>query len=107
MNIEPDASMPGYVWAARGRHSIPEDVWKRTDMRIALANRDIAAVYRILQKHGVSQRKIAAMTEQSQSEISEILGGRRVLSYDVLVRIADGLGVPRGWMGLAMVESGD
>jgi hypothetical protein len=26
-----------------------------------------------------------------------------VLSYDVLVRISDGLGVPRGWMGLAHV----
>jgi hypothetical protein len=33
---------------------------------------------------------------------SEIIAGRRVVSsYDVLVRISDGLGVPRGWMGLA------
>jgi transcriptional regulator with XRE-family HTH domain len=49
----------------------------------------------------MSQRRIAAMTGQSQSEISEILSGRRVVSYDVLLRIADGLGVPRGLMGLA------
>ncbi len=36
-----------------------------------------------------------------QSEVSEVLAGRRVMAYDVLVRIAEGLGVERGWMGLA------
>jgi hypothetical protein len=34
-------------------------------MRGALARRDIGAVYRILQKYGVSQRRIAALTGQS------------------------------------------
>jgi transcriptional regulator with XRE-family HTH domain len=67
----------------------------------ALGRRDIAAVYRLLQRQGVTQRRIANLTGQSQSEISEILGGRRVSAYDVLVRIADGLGVPRGLLGLA------
>jgi transcriptional regulator with XRE-family HTH domain len=69
-------------------------------MRLALATHDIAAVYRLLQRYGASQRAIAARTGQAQSEISEILGGRRVTSYDLLVRIADGLGVDRGAMGL-------
>jgi transcriptional regulator with XRE-family HTH domain len=73
----------------------------RADMVTALAARDLAAVYRILRRYGVSQRQIAAATEQSQSEISEILSGRRVVTYDVLVRIADRLRVPRGLMGLA------
>jgi transcriptional regulator with XRE-family HTH domain len=73
----------------------------REAMRKALADRDIAGVYRILSGLGVTQRQIAAMTEQSQSEISEILDGRRVVAYDVLVRIAEGLSVPRGLMGLA------
>jgi transcriptional regulator with XRE-family HTH domain len=76
-------------------------LWKRTDMRTALASRDIARVFKLLQRVGVSQRRIAALTGQSQSEISEILGGRHVVSYDVLARIADGLGVPRGSLGLA------
>jgi len=35
-----------------------------------------------------------------QSEVSEILAGRRIVSYEVLARIADGLGVPRGYLGL-------
>ena len=68
-------------------------------MRAALAARDIAAVFRLLQRVGVSQRRIAALTGQSQSEISEILAGRQVVSYDVLTRIADGLGVARGSSG--------
>ncbi len=66
----------------------------------ALASRDIATVYRLLTKHGVPQRQIAAATGQSQSEICEIRKGRQVQAYDVLVRICEGLGVPREAMGL-------
>ena len=80
---------------------VDPDVWDRRDMRYALATRDIKMIYEILQRHGVSQRKIAARTGQSQSEVSEILSGRRVWSYEVLLRIARGLDVPRSWMGLA------
>src|SRR5262245_64648866 len=76
-------------------------IWQLHEMRMALAMRDIATVFRLLQRVGVSQRRIAALTGQSQSEISEILGGRHVVSYDLLARIADGLGVPRGQLGLA------
>jgi transcriptional regulator with XRE-family HTH domain len=73
-------------------------------MRHALAAREVSTVYRLLRRTGVSQRQIAAMTGQSQSEVSEILKGRQVMAYDVLARIADGLGVPRGYMGLAYDE---
>lgn len=85
----------------RVQERIEPAVWHRSDMRTALAARDIAGVFRLLQRVGVSQRRIAALTGQSQSEISEILSGRQVVSYDVLARIADGLGVPRGHLGLA------
>jgi hypothetical protein len=47
------------------------------------------------------QRSIAALTSQSQPDIAAVLGGRRVMSYDLLDRIATGLGIPRGSMGLA------
>jgi len=76
-------------------------------MRAALARRDIGAVYRALVESGVSQRRIAQLTGQSQSEVSEVLRGRRVCGYDVLARIADGLGVPRGWLGLAYDQEPD
>ncbi|HEY7224648.1 MAG TPA: helix-turn-helix domain-containing protein [Micromonosporaceae bacterium] len=82
-----------------------KDALGRPDMRHALAVRDVATVFRILNHRGISQRQIAAHTGQSQSEISEILAGRRVLSYDLLARIADGLEIPRGHMGLSYDES--
>ena len=86
----------------RQRDHIPMVVWDRSDMRQHLACHDITGVYRLLHRHGVSQRTIAARTGQSQSEISEIMAGQRqVHGYELLVRIAEGLGVPRGWMGLA------
>jgi transcriptional regulator with XRE-family HTH domain len=69
-------------------------------MRAGLASRDISTVYRLLAQAGVTQRAIAQATGQSQSEVCEILQGRQVMVYDVLVRIAAGLGVPRGAMGL-------
>ncbi|PRX47816.1 helix-turn-helix protein [Prauserella shujinwangii] len=84
---------------------IPAKTWEDREMRDALAARNISEVYRQLRKHGVSQRQIAAMTGQSQSEVSEILKGRQVMAYDVLSRISDGLGIPRGYMGLAYDEA--
>ncbi len=101
MSIEPGPSVRPGRWAYLYPDSLPLEVWNTRAMRLALANRNIAAVYKLLQKHGVSQRQIAAFTQQSQGEISEIVAGRRVVtSYDLLVRIAEGFTIPRGWMGL-------
>ncbi len=76
-------------------------IWERPEMREALAVRDMGTVYRLLQRVGISQRRIAALTGQSQSEVSEIIAGRQVMAYDLLSRIADGLGIPRGYLGMA------
>jgi tetratricopeptide (TPR) repeat protein len=40
------------------------------------------------------------ITRQNQSEISEIIGGRQVMAYGLLERIALSLGIPRGYLGL-------
>ncbi|WP_026453156.1 helix-turn-helix transcriptional regulator [Saccharomonospora iraqiensis] len=84
---------------------IDPEVWEGREMRDALAARDISEVYRQLRRHGISQRQIAAMTGQSQSEVSEILKGRQVMAYDVLSRICHGLGIRPGYMGLAYDEA--
>jgi transcriptional regulator with XRE-family HTH domain len=84
--------------------SVTPEAWEDPEMRSALAAREVSTIYKLLRRRGVSQRQIAAMTGQSQSEVSEILKGRQVMAYDVLVRIADGLGVPRRYMGLAYDE---
>ncbi|GAB3239237.1 helix-turn-helix transcriptional regulator [Kineosporia babensis] len=89
MNVEPRSPLPA------------GEVWERLDMRRALAARDLGTVFRLLQKHGTSQRTIAALTGMSSSEVYEVLRGRRVMAYEVLCRVADGFGVPRGYLGLA------
>jgi transcriptional regulator with XRE-family HTH domain len=70
-------------------------------MRHALLNRDVGLLFRVLNRRGVSQRHIGQLTGQSQSEISEILTGRRVAAYEVLERICVGLMIPAGHMGMA------
>lgn len=79
-------------------------LYRRDDIRRTLAGWDIAALYRALQDDaGLSQRQIAARTGQNQSEVAEILSGRRSLveSHRVLRRIAGGLDVPPEMMGLS------
>ena len=76
--------------------------WTRPDLQDALANRDIAAVYQFLRTRGFSQTRIAALSGQNQSEGAAFLPpDRQVRAHDVLARIADGLPIPRGLMGLA------
>jgi transcriptional regulator with XRE-family HTH domain len=77
---------------------------ERADVRAAFAARDVGAVYRLLGKAGVTQRQIAQLTHQSQSEVSAIVQGRQVRDVGVLERIADGLGAPRAWMRLGYGE---
>jgi hypothetical protein len=70
--------------------------WAEQEVREMLAVRDIAALYQYLRRYGFSQNHIARLTGQSQPEVSAITRGlRRVQSFDVLLRIADGLGIPR------------
>jgi predicted XRE-type DNA-binding protein len=108
MSIQPGPFPRPGRWAYLYPESLPLEVFNDREMRLALAQRDIAKVYKLLQKYGVSQRRIARFTQQTQSEVSEIITGKRVVrSYDVLVRIADGLAIPRGWMGLASTENED
>lgn len=61
-------------------HDIDPTIWDDSQMRQALYVRDMATVYRLLQRIGISQRHIATLTTQSQSEISEILKGRQVMA---------------------------
>lgn len=73
-------------------------------VREACAARDIGAIFRFLHDGGLRQREIAVLVKMSQSEVTEIIKGRQVQAYDVLVRIADGLSIPRGLMGLSYGE---
>ncbi len=79
-------------------------MWGEPEIRAALAVRDMGVVYRALVALGVSQSQIAAWVGQSQSEVSEIIKGRVVQNYRLLERIAEGLSIPREYMGLGYGE---
>ncbi|MFF5082082.1 DUF5919 domain-containing protein [Actinoplanes sp. NPDC000266] len=78
--------------------SVPEHLWRAESMRSALAARDIAQAFRLVQREtGVSQTHLGGATGLSQAQVSEIISGaRRVSSIDVLTRISTGLGMPDG-----------
>ena len=94
------------VRAARARPDLP-DVWEQHEMRAALALRDMTTVYRLLTHHGVPRARIAAMTGQADDDVDRVLSGAKVESYDTLTEIANGLGIPPGYMGLAQDEQPD
>jgi transcriptional regulator with XRE-family HTH domain len=63
-------------------------------------------VYRLFKRLGVTQRQIAGLTGQSQSEVCEILKGRQVFNVLVLERVAGGFGIPRARLGVSYGETG-
>ena len=75
-------------------------MWYDAPMFAAVRARDFTRIYRLLQKHGYSQQRIGALTGQSQPEVSSVIHGRKIMAYDVMQRIAGGLGIPRGIAGL-------
>ncbi|MFC3989025.1 DUF5919 domain-containing protein [Actinoplanes siamensis] len=76
--------------------AVPEHLWETDGMLDALAARDIAQVFRLIQRETrVSQTHLGVATGLSQAQVSEIIGGgRRVSSIDVLTRISTGLCMP-------------
>ncbi|MCX4663972.1 helix-turn-helix domain-containing protein [Streptomyces uncialis] len=89
-----------------GPVGLPTWAWERADVRQALRERDIGAVFRYVQRYsGASQGRIATAVGMAQGRVNEIINGRREVSrLDVYERIADGLSMPgdaRHLLGLA------
>lgn len=83
--------------------------WQREEVDRALERRDVGGLFRLLRRFaGASQHRIGAAVDLQQGTVSAIMKGDRVVtSIDVLVRIADGLGMPDGArmrLGLAPKE---
>ena len=72
-------------------------------MAEALAEHDLGAVIRIFrQRTGASQSDISVLVGIPQPHISVLEHGKRqVISFDLLQRFADGLGIPPKLLGLA------
>lgn len=85
---------------------LPEWAWQRAEIREALRERDMGAVFRHVQQYsGTSQARIATAVAMTQARVNEVINGRReITSLDVFERIADGLNMPddaRHLLGLA------
>lgn len=85
---------------------LPEWAWQRAEIREALRERDMGAVFRHVQQYGgVSQSRIATAVALTQARVNEVINGRREIArLDVFERIADGLNMPddaRHLLGLA------
>ncbi|XVV13329.1 helix-turn-helix domain-containing protein [Actinoplanes sp. CA-131856] len=67
-----------------------------------LADRDVSAALRFLRARGFSRARLAGLTGLSETRVRQIAQGRqRVTSFEVLERVADGLRIPRPYLGLA------
>ncbi|MEJ3742832.1 helix-turn-helix domain-containing protein [Actinomycetes bacterium KLBMP 9797] len=67
-----------------------------------LAARDIGAVFRFLKTRGWSRAAIAAVTGLTETRVRAVAQGKQqITSYGVLERIAVGLNIERGLLGLA------
>jgi transcriptional regulator with XRE-family HTH domain/tetratricopeptide (TPR) repeat protein len=75
---------------------LPPRFWQSPECLQVLANRDVPQLIRMVQHEAnASQTQIGIAIGMSQPQVSEILSGaRRVVSIDVLNRIAEGFGMP-------------
>jgi ribosome-binding protein aMBF1 (putative translation factor) len=92
------------------RPTIDRETWRlerigeRPLLRV-LRERDITTIFDFLRRRGWSRAAIAGATGLSENRVRAIARGRQaVTSYDVLERIADGLNIDRGWMGLGYTD---
>jgi predicted kinase len=90
------------------RHSIDPAWWDAeaidgVPMRHVLAERDIKSVFQFLHRRGWSWGAIAQATDIGEQRVREIAGGkRRIENYDVYVRVAVGLNIPRDYVGVGI-----
>jgi formylglycine-generating enzyme required for sulfatase activity len=74
-------------------------------MKEILRRRDVADLFGFLSSRGWSRSAIAAATGLSESRVRAVRQRQQyIASYEVLERIAEGLGIARGLMGLAYTE---
>ncbi|WP_157545161.1 hypothetical protein [Hamadaea tsunoensis] len=70
---------------------------------MVLAERDIGSLFQFLHQRGWSWFAIATAVSLPDARVREIAAGRRqVLAYTVLERIAEGLEIPRHFLGLGL-----
>lgn len=86
---------PDRLWWAGGS-------FEGRPIRNVLAAHDVGAIFRFLKTRGWSRAAIAAATGLTETRVRAVSQGKQyITSYEVLERIAEGLHIERGLMGLA------
>lgn len=85
--------------APRARTVLRPRVWDHDEMRAALAEGAVGAVFTLLRGKGVSLRYLAVMTGWTEEQVSEIVDGNAITGGDFMTWIAGRLGIPEGYMG--------
>src|SRR5690242_3032346 len=82
--------------SAFGPIALPDSFWQRSDVIVALTNRDMGELFRVLHfKEGITQTRIATAAELSQGRVSYIIRSKQHVRFlGVFRRIADGLDMP-------------
>jgi transcriptional regulator with XRE-family HTH domain len=77
-------------------------VFDNTPMSAILRDRDFARVFGFLRRRGWSIAALAGAAGLTETRIRAVCSGRqRITSYEVMVRVAAGLQIERGLLGLA------
>ncbi len=87
-----------------GPYTVSPQLLDRDDMRAALNTRDFGTIFRLLKKYdGASQDRIASPVDGlTQSRVSRIMRDQeRIISIDLIERIADALRIPGHLLRLA------
>src|SRR5260370_29356797 len=82
---------------------IPTSLAERPEFIAACAAHDMGTVFALAKKYGgLSTLAIARMTEIKPDNVRAVMNSRRLIEdFAVYERIADGLGIPVGMLGLA------
>ncbi|MEJ3745541.1 helix-turn-helix transcriptional regulator [Actinomycetes bacterium KLBMP 9797] len=83
-----------------------DGIFEGRSIREVLAARDIGGVFRFLKTRGWSRAAIAGAAGLSETRVRSVAQGKQqIASYDVLERIAAGLDIERGLLGLAYTDA--
>src|SRR4051794_1899499 len=102
------------TWTGGGRAGTQVDhgwwtsgAFESRPMLEILHARDVGALFRFLSSRGWSRAAISGACGLSENRVRALINGQQlVTSFEVLERVADGLGIDRGLVGLAYINAG-
>ncbi|MEV6671686.1 hypothetical protein [Streptomyces sp. NPDC051162] len=80
---------------------LPAELLSSTAMIAACRARDFGRIFKLANRAGFSNARIARLVDITQSRVGEVITRRQIKDMDVIERVADGLRIPGHMLGLA------